>query len=80
MRNKQKDAMFNYFINGLDKKMQQTLAAMYFNSCRQDEFIHMREMQEMENRITENVMKRITVEIDTIAIRELEEMLNRIGK
>lgn len=33
MSNRQRDAMFSYFIQGLDSKMQATLNMMYFNSC-----------------------------------------------
>ena len=33
MKNVQKDYMFDYFIQGMDEKMQNTLNMMYLNSC-----------------------------------------------
>ena len=79
MRNKQKDAMFQYFINGLDEKMQATLSMMYINSCRQDEFIHRHEMEQMKKEITEDVMSRISIRLEDEALKQLRDMLNSLG-
>ncbi len=38
-----------------------------------------RKLDEMEQRITENVMKNINIRIEDEAIRRLEEMINRLG-
>ena len=48
MRNIQKDCMFDYFIQGMDEKMQTTLNMMYLNSCMIDEENHRREMEQMK--------------------------------
>ncbi len=71
--------MFDYFISGLDKKMQATLAMMYHDAMIQDEWMHRREMEAMERRITENVMNNISIRIEDEAIKQLRDMLNDLG-
>ena len=71
--------MFQYFINGLDEKMQATLSMMYINSCRQDEFIHRHEMEQMKKEITEDVMSRISIRLEDEALKQLRDMLNSLG-
>lgn len=71
--------MFQYFIKGLDSKMQSTLAMMYRNSCCVDEINHRCEMEEMERRITEKVMQNISIRIENEATKQLHDMLNNLG-
>ena len=80
MRNRQNDAMFEYFISGLDKKMQATLAMMYNNSRRFDEENHRREMEQMKREITEDVLARVSVWIEDEAIKQLRDLLNDLGR
>ena len=75
MRNVQRDAMFDYFIEGLDSKMQATLNMMYMNSMRVDEANHRREMEEMKQQIIEEVLSRISIMFDTgEAIKEINAL------
>lgn len=79
MKNIQADCMFDYFIKGMDEKMQTTLRMMYMNSKMIDEDNHRREMEEMKREITEDVLSRISVQLECGAIKELRDMLNSIG-
>ena len=79
MKNVQKDYMFNYLISGMDKKMQATLNMMYMNSMRIDEANHQREMEQMKKEITEDVMSRVSIQLEDKALRELRDLLNDIG-
>ena len=75
MRNVQRDAMFDYFINGLDQKMQATLNMMYLNSNRIDEMNHRREMEEMKKEIVEEVLSRISIMFETgEALKEINAL------
>ena len=75
MRNVQRDAMFDYFINGLDSKMQATLNMMYMNSMRVDEANHRREMEQMKKEIIEEVLSRISIMFETgEAIKEIKSL------
>ena len=80
MRNRQNDAMFEYFISGLDQKMQATLAMMYNNSRRFDEENHRREMEQMKQEITEDVLARVSIWIEDEAIKQLRDLLNDLGR
>lgn len=84
MRNVQRDAMFDYFINGLDSKMQATLNMMYMNSMRIDEMNHRREMEQMKKEIIEEVLSRISIMFDTgEAIKEinaLNKAIEQLGR
>ena len=71
--------MFNYFISGMDKKMQATLNMMYMNSMKIDEMNHQREMEQMKKEITEDVMSRVSIQLEDKALRELRDLLNDIG-
>lgn len=77
MRNAQRDAMFDYFINGLDSKMQSTLNMMYLNSMRIDEANHCREMEEMKKEIIEEVLSRISIMFETGEAMEKIKSLNK---
>ena len=60
MRNIQKDYMFDYFIQGMDEKMQTTLNMMYHNSMMIDEMNHRREMEQMKEEIVQEVLSHIS--------------------
>ena len=75
MRNVQRDAMFDYFINCLDSKMQATLNMMYMNSMKIDEMNHRREMEQMKQEIIEEVLSRISIMFETGgAIKEINAL------
>lgn len=84
MRNVQRDAMFDYFINGLDSKMQATLNMMYMNSMRIDEMNHRREMEEMKQEIIEEVLSRISIMLETgeaiKKINSLNEAIEQLAR
>ena len=84
MRNIQKDCMFDYFIQGMDEKMQTTLNMMYHNSCMIDEVNHRREMEQMKEEIVQEVLSRISATVDVTeifdAIDGLNEKIESLGK
>ena len=84
MRNIQKDCMFDYFIQGMDEKMQATLNLMYLNSCMIDEENHRREMEQMKEEIIQDVLSRISLTVDASevfdAIDGLNEKIESLGK
>ena len=84
MRNIQKDYMFDYFIQGMDEKMQTTLNMMYLNSCMSDEENHRREMAQMKEEIVQEVLSRISATVDVTeifdAIDGLNEKIESLGK
>lgn len=84
MRNIQKDYMFDYFIQGMDEKMQTTLNMMYHNSCMIDEENHRREMEQMKEEIVQEVLSRISATVDVTeifdAIDGLNEKIESLGK
>lgn len=84
MRNIQKDCMFDYFIQGMDEKMQTTLNMMYHNSCMIDEENHRREMEQMKEEIVQEVLSRISATVDVTeifdAIDGLNEKIESLGK
>ena len=79
MKTNKNDDFFNYFIRGLDSKAQAQLNLMYTHYRMIEEINHRREMEEMEQRITENVMKSISIRIEDEAIKQLRDMLNNLG-
>ena len=79
MKTNKNDDFFNYFIRGLDSKAQAQLNLMYTHYRMMEELNHRREMEEMEQRITQNVMKSITIRIEDEAIKQLRDMLNNLG-
>ena len=79
MKTNKNDDFFNYFIRGLDSKAQAQLNLMYTHYRMLEELNHRREMEEMEQRITENVMKSISIRIEDEAIKQLRDMLNNLG-
>lgn len=79
MKTNKNDDFFNYFIRGLDSKVQAQLNLMYTHYRMMEELNHRCEMEEMEQRITENVMKSISIRIEDEAIKQLRDMLNNLG-
>ena len=80
MRNRQKDFMFSYLISGFEKSMQSTLNMMYARSNMIDEENHRREMEQMKQEITEDVLARVSIWIEDEAIKQLRDLLNDLGR
>lgn len=84
MRNIQKDCVFDYFIQGMDEKMQTTLNMMYHNSMMIDEMNHRLEMEQMKEEIVQEVLSRISATVDVTeifdAIDGLNEKIESLGK
>ena len=84
MKNVQKDYMFDYFIQGMDEKMQATLNMMYLNSCNIDEANRRREMEEMKEAIVQDVLSHISATVDASeifdAIDGLNEKIESLGR
>ena len=84
MRNTQKDWMFQSLISGMDKSMQTTLNMMYHNSMMIDEMNHRREMEQMKEKIVQEVLSRISATVDVTeifdAIDGLNEKIESLGK
>ena len=84
MRNIQKDCMFDYFMQGMDEKMQATLNMMYHNSMMIDEMNRRREMEQMKEEIVQEVLSRISATVDVTeifdAIDGLNEKIESLGK
>lgn len=79
--NIQKEFMFDYLISEFDDTKKATLKQMYSISNRCDEANHRREMEEMEKRITKNVMENLSVSADVSkAIQEIEELRRAIDR
>ena len=76
--------MFDYFINGLDSKMQATLNMMYMNSMKIDEMNHRREMEQMKQEIIEEVLSRISIMFETgeamQKIKSLNQAIEQLGE
>ena len=84
MRNTQKDWMFQSLISGMDKSMQTTLNMMYHNSMMIDEMNRRREMEQMKEKIVQEVLSRISATVDVTeifdAIDGLNEKIESLGK
>ena len=52
----------------MEKEMQATLRMMYLNSCNIDEMNLRREMEEMKEKIVQDVLSRISVTVDASEI------------
>ena len=72
--------MFRYFISGMDQKMQAQLNLMFAHNKLMAGEEHRREMEQMEKRITENVMSRISIRLEDEALKQLRDMLNSLGQ
>lgn len=84
MLNVQKEFLFDYLIKGMEQDMQATLKLMYLDSCNIDEANHRREMEQMKEEITQDVLSRISATVDVSeifdAIDGLNEKLETLGK
>ena len=60
--------------------MQATLAMMYNNSRRIDEANRRREMEQMKQEITQDVLSRVSIWIEDEAIKQLRDLLNDLGR
>ena len=72
--------MFRYFISGLDQKMQAQLNLMFAHNKLMAGEEHRREMEQIKNEITEDVMSRISIRLEAEALKQLLDMLNGLGK
>jgi len=78
--NRREEDMFRYFISGMDQKMQAQLNLMFAHNKLMAGEEHRREMEQMEKRITENVMSRISIRLEDEALKQLRDMLNSLGQ
>ena len=73
--NKQQDFMFNYLVSDFPKEKQATLNMMYARSRMIDEYNHRHEMEQMEKRITANVLKALSIKFETDdALNEIKSL------
>lgn len=81
MRNKQQEDSFNYFISGLDQKLQAQLRYAYYRNQMIDEEKHRREMEQMKQEIIEEVMSRISILFETgEAIQQIDGLKKAIDQ
>ena len=84
MRNRQRDVMFDYFIQGLDKTAQATLRMMYNNSCMLDEVERRREKEELKKEVAQYVIDNLKATVDIsevlLQIEELRKAIDSLGK
>ena len=84
MRNRQRDVMFDYFIQGLDKTAQATLRMMYNNSCMLDEAERHREKEELKKEVAQYVIDNLKATVDIsevlLQIEELRKAIDSLGK
>jgi len=52
---------------------------MYAKSRLTDEANHRREMEQMKKEITEDVLSRISIQLDDTALKQLRDMLRSLG-
>ena len=78
--NKRDEDLLQHFTKGLDQKLQAELNLMFVRNRMLDKEEHRREMEKMKQEITEEVMSRISIWIETEAIAQLRDMLNSLGK
>ena len=83
-KNVQQEFLFQYLISDFDQNKQATLNEMYFLSQQFERNNRRIEMEQMEKRITKNVMENLSVSADVSkAIQEIEELrraIDRLGK
>ena len=84
MRNRQRDYMFDYFIQGLDKTAQATLRMRYNNSCMIDEAERRREKEELKKEVAQYVIDNLKATVDIsevlLQIEELRKAIDSLGK
>ena len=72
--------MFRYFISGLDQKMQAQLSLMFAHNKIMAGEEHRREMEQMKQEITKDVLARVSIWIEDEAIKQLRDLLNDLGR
>ena len=77
---RREEDMFRYFISGMDKKMQAQLNLMFAHNKIMADEEHRRELAQLKNEITEDVMSRISIRLEAEALKQLRDMLNGLGK
>lgn len=79
MKNRQKEAMFEYFIKGFDEKAQATLRMMFLKSQNVDEFQNKLKMEQMKKEIIDEVLARISIMFETgEALKEIKSLNDAI--
>lgn len=79
MRN---ESLFEDFIQGMDSKLQAQLRLEYASRRILDEVERKREMEQMEQRITQNVLSKIQVQVvdeASAVVQKLIDQFNRLG-
>lgn len=79
MRN---ESLFEDFIQGMDSKLQAQLRLEYASRRILDEAERKREMEQMEQRITQNVLSKIQVQVvdeASAVVQKLIDQFNRLG-
>ena len=71
--NNRKNDFFSYLIQGMDSKMQAQLNYLYSHTRIMDEINHRREMEQMKQEITEDVLSRISIRLDDEALKQLKD-------
>jgi len=67
--------MFNYLVSDFPKEKQATLNMMYARSRMIDEYNHRHEMEQMEKRITANILKALSIKFETDdALNEIKSL------
>ncbi len=80
LRTASRDNFFNYLIrNGINEKSQPDLNMIYTRYKMDEQYYHRMEMEEMEQRITENVMKNISIRLEDEALKQLRDKINSIA-
>ena len=80
-KNVQQEFLFQYLISDFDQNKQATLNEMYFLSQQFERNNRRIEMEQMEKRITKNVMENLSVSADVSkAIQEIEELRRAIDR
>ena len=84
MRNRQKDVIFDYLIQGMDMTAQATLRMMYHNSCIQDEVERHREKEAFKQEVAQYVIDHIKATVDIsevlLEIDKLKKAIDGLGK
>lgn len=84
LKNTQQEFLFQYLISDFDQNKQATLNEMYFLNQQFERNNRRIEMEQMEKRITQNVLKNLSVSADVSkAIQEIEELrraIDRLGE
>ena len=80
MSKRQNQDLFNHFVRGLDSKMQAQLNYMFAHNQQQNESERRREMEQMKREITDDVLSRISIQIEQTAFEAINKAINRLGQ